>query len=281
MKLRHAMVAGAVSAALATGITGCSTAEQPVEAEGPFHTVEPGVLTVATIIGNPGWMDGTDPENLNGGVEYEMAKAMAEEWGLEVRFRNVSFTPLVSGATTDYDIGLAGVFRTAEREQVNQYSECYYPAVNGILVRKGTDASTLEALRELTIGHNTGGYAGLLVQALEPNKPAKGFTDGPTGYNALISNGIDAFIDDLSVVAGRSQQEGFEDTEVAAVIDASSVPSSCAAVQLPKDAPESNVDAVNAVLEELDSSGAMVEWQQQYLSDLGQNPDDYPLIEID
>ena len=87
-------------------------------------------------------------------------------------------------------------------------------------------------------------------------------------------------MDDLSSVAGRSQQAGFEDTQVTATIDAKGLSSSCSAAQLPKSAPSSNVDAVNAAIERCQKSGDLAAWEKKYLSNLGQDPAAYPHIVV-
>lgn len=280
-KMLLAITAGLSVAAL----TACSGAASPAAApsgqSSTFQTVTPGVLTIATELGNPGWVNGTDPGNLSGGVEYEMAQEMAKQWGIsKVVFKNVSFTPLVSGSVSDYDIGLMTIFKTPAREQVNQYSDCYYPALTGLLVKKGTSVTSADDVKKLTWGYVTGGYAGLVIQKLNPDKTAKSFQDGPTEYNALLSGTIDGVMDDLSSIAGRSQQPGFEDTKVAALVQANGAPSSCSAAQLPKNAPAANVAAVNAALGKMKDSGQMAAWEKKYLSTLGQDPSAYQTITV-
>ena len=283
---RTAPAAIAVAALLA--LTACSSAgpsggSSPSASSGgsaAFQPATPGTLTVATEIGNPGWMDGSDPNNLTGGVEYEMAKMMAKDWGLKLVVRNVSFTPLVSGAVSDYDIGLMTIFNTPARQQVNQYSQCYYPALTGLLVKKGTAAKTEADAKKLVWGYVTGGYAGLILQKLNPDQPAKAFQDGPTEYAALESGTVQGIMDDLSSVAGRSQQAGFENTQVTATIDAKGLSSSCSAAQLPKSAPASNVAAVNAEIAKMQKNGDLAAWEKKYLSNLGQDPAAYPHIVV-
>lgn len=260
--------------------TGAASPSTSASGAAKFKTVVPGTLTVATEIGNPGWVDGKDPDHLTGGVEYQMAKTIAQNLGLKLVMRNVSFTPLVSGAVNDYDIGLMTIFNTPARQQVNQYSKCYYPALTGLLVKKGTAAKTEADAKKLVWGYVTGGYAGLILQKLNPDQPAKSFQDGPTEYAALESGTVQGIMDDLSSVAGRSQQAGFENTEVTATIDAAGLSSSCSAAQLPKSAPSSNVDIVNAQIDAMTKNGDLAKWEKQYLSNLGQDPSAYPHIEV-
>jgi ABC-type amino acid transport substrate-binding protein len=259
-----------------------SAASGAMADDAKFQTVTPGVLTVATELGNPGWMNGTDPNNVQGGVEWAMANAFAKEWGIpKVVFKNVAFTPLISGTVTGYDIGLMVIFRTEARQKVNKYSDCYYNEESAALVKKGTRLDDLADARKLQWGHVTGGYAGLIMQKLQPEKTPKSFQDGPTEYNALLSGTIDAVLDDLSSVAGRAHSKGFEGTEVAAVVALKGVPPACGAVQLPMSAPDSNVAAVNEAIAKLEKSGEMAKWKAEYLGPNGVDASKYKRIEVE
>ncbi|TXI00496.1 MAG: transporter substrate-binding domain-containing protein [Rhizobium sp.] len=250
-------------------------------ADAKFQTATPGVLVIATEVGNPGWMNGTDPGNVKGGVEWAMAEQLAKDWGIpKVVFRNISFTPLISGTATGYDIGLMTIFKTPAREKVNTYSDCYYVEDSGALVKKGTKLATEADAKKLQWGHVTGGYAGLILQKLSPDKQPKAFQDGPTEYNALLSGTVDAILDDFSSVAGRTRAAGFENTEVAGILALKGVPAPCAAAQLPKSAPGGNVSALNAELAKFKSEGLMKSWMEQYLAPNGVDPSKYKRIEI-
>jgi polar amino acid transport system substrate-binding protein len=286
MLRKHRAIPIVTALAASLAIAACSSSggntakSTDASADSGFKTSTSGVLTIATEIGNPGWVNGTNPQHLTGGVEYQMAKQMAKDFGIaKVVFRNVSFTPLISGTVTGYDIGLMTIFKTPAREKVNTYSDCYYPAVTGALIRKGVTLKTAADAKKLRWGYVTGGYAGLIMQKLGP-KAAKSFQDGPTEYAALQSKQIDGVMDDLSSIAGRSEQKGFEDTQVAAVIEASGVPVPCSAAQLPKSAPSANVAAVNAEIKKMKDSGQLDKWIHQYLSPLGDDPSKYPTITV-
>jgi polar amino acid transport system substrate-binding protein len=235
-----------------------------------FKPATPGVLNIATEIGNPGWVNGTSPQHLTGGVEYRMGLTFARAFGLKPVFRNVSFTPLVAGAVTGYDIGMMTIFKTAAREQVNTYSDCYYTDPTAAFVRKGITLTNIAQARKIRWGYVTGGYAGLIMNALDPTVTPKSFQDGPTEYQALLAGQVDAIMDDLSSVAGRSQTGPFQGSgdHVAAVFTIRNSPPPCSAVQLPKNSPPQNVKAVNAVIAKMKSSGELRQWAGEYLSPL-------------
>jgi ABC-type amino acid transport substrate-binding protein len=251
-------------------------------ADPAFQTAEPGVLNIVTELGNPGWVNGADPNNIQGGVEWEMGKEFAKEFGVpKVVFRNVGFTPLISGTVTGYDIGLMTIFKTPARQKVNQYSDCYYVEDSGALVKKGTVINDEADAKKLQWGHVTGGYAGLILQKLQPDVTPKSFQDGPTEYNALLSGSVDGILDDFSSVAGRAKGKGFENTEVVAILALKGVPAPCAAAQLPASAPKGNVEAVNAAIKHMKDSGMLDKWMDEYLAPNGVDPAKYKKIEVE
>src|SRR3954452_22730532 len=79
----------------------------------------PDTLTVETTLPAPGWWNGTTPESIKDGYEYCMAAELANMAGLsKLVIKNVSFDQLVAGHTSDYDIALAEITITAERDKV-------------------------------------------------------------------------------------------------------------------------------------------------------------------
>lgn len=251
-------------------------------ADATFQTATPGVLTIATELGNPGWVNGVDPANVKGGVEWAMANQFAKAFGIpKVVLRNVPFTPLISGTVTGYDIGLMTIFKTPAREKVNKYSDCYYVEDSGALVKKGTKLDTVADARKLQWGIVNGGYAGLILQKLHPDHPPKAFQDGATEYNALLSGTVDGILDDFSSVVGRSKSKGFENTYVAAILALKGVPAPCAAAQLPMSAPAGNLALVNQEIAKMKSSGQLEKWKQEYLAPNGVDPANYKRIEIE
>lgn len=259
-----------LAAACSSSSTSTPSTSNTSSTSSTFQPSASGELSIATEIGNPGWVNGTGPQSLTGGVEYEMGLTFAKDFGLKASFRNVSFTPLVSGAVTGYDIGLMTIFKTAAREQVNTYSDCYYTDPTAAFVRKGVALSTLAQAKNIRWGYVTGGYAGLIINALHPSVTAKSFTDGPTEYQALLSGQVDAVLDDLSSIAGRAQSQAFSGTGdyIGAILTIKNSPPPCSAAQLPKNSPPQNVAAVNAAIAKMKSSGELRQWIGQYLSPL-------------
>ena len=122
-KVAAVVACGALTAAL--GLFGCSSgssepAEQqggsePAAEEGSYTLVNEGVLTVATSPDFPPF------ENLEGdeyvGFDIELAKAIAEQLGLECEFTTIQFDGIVPAiqAGGQADVGISGITVDPER----------------------------------------------------------------------------------------------------------------------------------------------------------------------
>lgn len=264
---------GAAFAAAAAVLTLAAVSE--TKAETAFKPVTPGVLTVATQVGSPGTMEGTDPENMTGGTEWELSWALARGLGLEkVKFINVGFNQLISGSLTGYDVGIFGIFKTEARMKVNTYSECYSDSFPGMLLRTGVEIKTVEDARKIRWGYITGTFQGLLIEKLAPEVEPRAYPDSPTLYSAIEAGRVDAITADLSHMVGKKRRVAAEaPVYVAGIFHSESMPTPCSAVQFPRNVPEENVKLVNEIIEKVVSSGDWDKWIQQYQ---GYEPSDYP-----
>jgi polar amino acid transport system substrate-binding protein len=276
--------AGAVAAVslLVTSCVVATSASGAPKAMFKFTPVTPGVLTIATEIGNPGWVNGTSPTHLTGGVEYHIGLQLAKDFGLKAEFRNVSFTPLVSGVVSGYDVGLMTIFNTPARQKVNKYSKCYYGAYTGGLVGNNTPLATLADAQAIKWGYVTGGFAGLILNGLKPTQAPLSFSNGPEEYAALASGEIQGVMDDLSSIAGRAAEAPLKGNDtVKAVFNLENAGfQACSAAQLPKQSPSQNLKSVNQALTLMLTDGQIKKWEAQYLAPLGQNPNAYAQINV-
>ena len=111
------------------------------------------------------------------------------------------------------------IFNTPARQKVNKYSSCYYPALTGALVKKGITLTSAADAKNIVWGYITGAPVDDCAsnQAQQDTQGVPGC--GPTEYNALISGSVDAVMDDLSSIAGRSQRPASSNYHVAAVFN--------------------------------------------------------------
>ena len=160
-------------------------------------------LTVETNLPSPGWWKGTSPDNIDGGYEYCLAANIAHRAGLaHVKVVNASFDGLVAGQTKDFDIAMAQVSITPEREMVVQFSQSYFDSNVAVLVKKdsGITASNIASKRlGVALGTTSVDF---VTNTLKPSTPARVFPDTDTMVTAVAAGQIDAAIQDTAIVLG-------------------------------------------------------------------------------
>lgn len=168
-----------------------------------INPVTPDTLTVQTNLPSPGWWKGTSPETIDGGYEYCLAANIAHRAGLSrVKVMNASFDALVAGQTKDYDIAMAQVSITPDREKVVQFSQPYFDSNVAVLVKKGSDV-TAANISSMKLGVALGTTSVDFVKdKTRPSTPARVFQDTDTMVTAVASGQIDAAVQDTAIMLG-------------------------------------------------------------------------------
>ncbi|RBP67877.1 amino acid ABC transporter substrate-binding protein (PAAT family) [Brevibacterium sanguinis] len=196
----------------ASGDAGSAFGECEVTGEAGSITLDPvadGTLTVATNLPSPAWWKGISPEEITGGYEYCMAATIAHRAGLEsVTVKNVSFDGLVAGQVKDFDIALAQVSITEERDKVVDFSEPYYSSKIGVLTQADSGV-TPENIADRQLGVQVGTTAvDFVPETVAPKQEARTFQDTEGMITAVQSGQIDAALQDTAIVLGFAQQSG-------------------------------------------------------------------------
>lgn len=160
-------------------------------------------LTVQTNLPSPGWWKGTSPDSIDGGYEYCLAANIAHRAGLaHVRVVNTSFDALVAGQTKDYDIAMAQVSVTPERQKVVDFSKPYFDSNVAVLVKKGTSVSSGNiAAMKLGVALGTTSVD-FVKNEVKPAARAHVFQDTDAMITAVASGQIDAGIQDTAILLG-------------------------------------------------------------------------------
>ncbi len=174
-----------------------------------LNPVTPDTLTVQTNLPSPGWWKGISPEKITGGFEYCVAANIAHRAGLsKLKVTNASFDALAAGQTKDYDIAMAQVSITPEREEVVQFSKPYFDSNVAVLVKKGSDANA-ENIRSKNLGVALGTTAVTFAQdKLKPEAPARVFQETDAMVTAVASGQIDAAVQDTAILLGFASGSG-------------------------------------------------------------------------
>ncbi|MEO7131753.1 MAG: ABC transporter substrate-binding protein [Dermatophilaceae bacterium] len=162
-----------------------------------------GTLTVQTNLPSPGWWKGTSPDTIVGGYEYCLAANIAHRAGLKaVTVVNTSFDALVAGQTKDFDVAMAQISVTPEREKVVQFSAPYFDSDVGVLAAKDSNI-TADNISTKKLGVALGTTSVQFVQdKLKPSTPARVFQDTDTMITAVQAGQIEAAVQDTAIVLG-------------------------------------------------------------------------------
>jgi polar amino acid transport system substrate-binding protein len=166
--------------------------------------VTEGTLTVGTELPAPPFWIGDDYESLTGGFEVDLSKEIAKRLNLtNVKFVEMPFTGLVAGQKCRCDIDFSQVTITEERAQVVDFTEPYFSADQGILVKTGTTVATAEDAKKLRFGAQTGTTgASYLSDTLKPATEAQLYEKTVDMFTAFNAGQIDAALLDTPILLG-------------------------------------------------------------------------------
>ena len=129
-KLSAIILSSILVAVIAFSLTACGNA-------GNKEAKDDNVLIMATEATFPPYefKEGDD----FAGIDVEIAKAIADKLGMELKIEDVAFDSIIAGVSTGkYDIGLAGLTVTEERMKSVNFSDSYATGVQAIIVKEGS-----------------------------------------------------------------------------------------------------------------------------------------------
>ena len=178
--------------------------------------LEDGVLTVGSDISYAPfefYQEGTETED---GLDIDLARAIAEELGVEIEFLNTGFDGIIPALQTeDFDILVSAMTITDERSEVIGFVP-YITVGTGIVVPTGNpnNIQTLDDLCGLTVAVQVGT---IQVDMLEEQNESCDdpidvvvFDTNPLAVEDLRTGGSDANFSDFPVAAEDATQSGGE-----------------------------------------------------------------------
>jgi polar amino acid transport system substrate-binding protein len=247
-------------------------------AENTFEPASPGTVVVATSLPSPGFWEGDDVSTLDGGFEWGLARALADELGLRVSFRDVPFPAIVTGELHGADVALAQVSITDEREDRVEFSVTYFDSAPAVLAP--SDADDIHDLatardRSWVVERATTEEA-FVGDVIRPDKPVVTVDDEAEAVDAVMAGDADAVLLDLPAalviaaqVPGLEVDARFDDPERYAVV-------------LPEGSPDINRRAIDKVLRGLLADGTVDDLADRWLQPVfASDPDDIPVIETE
>ena len=141
------------------------------------------------------------------GYEGDMITEIAKRLGLgTVKWVNIAFDQLYAPGTKKFDVGVSEITITSERAQAVDFSEPYFDANQGLLVRadsKYAGATTTQELLDAKFGAEAGTTGLDYINAhIKPTKPVSQFDTTDVTAQALKTGTIDIQVIDVPIAAG-------------------------------------------------------------------------------
>ena len=193
------------------------------------------------------------------GIDAEMAAAVAEELGMELKIEDMAFDSIIAAVQSGKaDIGVAGMTVNEDRLKNVNFSTPYTEAAQVIIIKEGSSVATPDDLTGKKIGVQLGTtgdiYAGDIADATI-GRYNKGFE----AVQALLQDKIDAVIIDREPAkVFVSQNEGL------AIVDEEFTVEDYA-IAIAKDN-EELLTKINEALAKLEASGKLQEIKDKYIT---------------
>lgn len=208
-------VAASLAFAGALALTGCGNSDAPADAAGSadasgsdtMQLVTDGTLTIGTSAEYEPFEYMEDGEYK--GFDLELAQAIADDLGLELKIENVDFDTIVPGVAsgTKYDMGIAAITATPEREKEVGFTDSYYVDDQAIVTMADNteitgdnyaDALNAEGMK---IAVQSGSTAEAFAKENFPNAELVPFKNATDCFAAVQSSQANALVTNRSVAA--------------------------------------------------------------------------------
>ena len=155
-----------------------------------------GVLVMATNAEFPPYEfhDGGDIV----GIDAEIAKAIADELGMELEIEDIAFDSIIPEITSGKaDMGLAGMTVTEDRKQSVDFTDTYAKASQKIIVKEDSAIASPDDLTGVIVGVQQGTTGDIYVSDLEADgTTVERYNKGFEAVQALSQGKIDAVVID-------------------------------------------------------------------------------------
>ena len=208
-------VAASLAFAGALALTCCGNSDAPADAAGSadasgsdtMQLVTDGTLTIGTSAEYEPFEYMEDGEYK--GFDLELAQAIADDLGLELKIENVDFDTIVPGVAsgTKYDMGIAAITATPEREKEVGFTDSYYMDDQAIVTMADNtevtgdnyaDALNAEGMK---IAVQSGSTAEAFAKENFPNAELVPFKNATDCFAAVQSSQANALVTNRSVAA--------------------------------------------------------------------------------
>lgn len=132
------------------------------------------------------------------GIDAEIAKAIADELGMELEIEDIAFDSIIPEITSGKaDMGLAGMTVTEDRKQSVDFTDTYAKASQKIIVKEDSAIATPDDLTGVIVGVQQGTTGDIYVSDLEADgTTVERYNKGFEAVQALSQGKIDAVVID-------------------------------------------------------------------------------------
>ncbi|GAB3620147.1 ABC transporter substrate-binding protein [Glutamicibacter endophyticus] len=207
----RALAATAAVALSALTMTACGSGNASAEQDNPYNLIEPGTIRVASI-GDSKPYTFTDAEGQFTGFDVELFTDVAHRIGIEnVVFTGQDFSALLSAvANGQFDVGVAAIGITEERQQTVDFSDGY---LAGYLTVLASPEKNIDDKDDLA-----GKRLGVVQGSLQEAYAVKNFTDtdivrfpdNNTAVSGLNAGSVDAHFLDYEAAKDYSDRYDLE-----------------------------------------------------------------------
>lgn len=132
------------------------------------------------------------------GIDADVAQAIADKLGMKLEIVDTKFDAIIPGVQSGkYDMGMAGMTVTPEREQSVSFSDSYATGIQSIIVKQGSNIKSVDDLSEKTkIGVQLGTTGDIYAKDDFGDEAVQEYDKGADAVQALIAGKIDCVIID-------------------------------------------------------------------------------------
>lgn len=194
------------------------------------------------------------------GIDADVAQAIADKLGMKLEIVDTKFDAIIPGVQSGkYDMGMAGMTVTPEREKSVAFSDSYATGIQSIIVKQGSNIKSVDDLSEKTkIGVQLGTTGDIYAKDDFGDEAVQEFDKGADAVQALLAGKIDCvIIDNEPAKSFVASNEGLE-------ILSTSYAEEEYAICFKKDNTELQTK-VNGALKELIADGTLQEIVNKYI----------------
>lgn len=193
------------------------------------------------------------------GIDVEIAKAIAEEMGMEFEVEDMAFDSIIPAVQSGKaDFGAAGMTVDEKRKQSVDFSDSYATATQVIIVKEDSEIATPDDLTGKTIGVQLGTTGDIYASDIE-GATVEQYNKGFEAVQALSQNKIDAVvIDGEPAKVFVSQNEGLKILDEALTVEEYAICVKKGNTEL--------VESINAAIAKLKESGELQKIVDKYIT---------------